>query len=225
MKPGFLRFSFFAAAVVSAIPASAEGLRHAFCATYPGSDLVPLVNAREKLARGGARAASSNTRAAGTSRSGDVAVLVDQGDLIFLANSMDLQGKGLEFRPGYTVSRVDRPLGPDGVAITLGDDDSREVPLPFAFPFFGKTYDKAFVNSDGNLTFEAKDDASTSRTLARLVSGPPRVAPLLADLDPSSGGRVSTTSTASAFTVKWTDVPQFEIPDKNTFELTLFPDG
>ncbi len=224
MKSPFFRFSLLAALTVSALPASAEGLKHPFCATYPGSDLVPLVNSREKLARGGPRSASSNTRA-GASRSGDVAVLVDQGDLIFLANSMDLQGKGLEFLPGYTVSRVDRPLGPDGVAITLGDDDSREVPLPFAFPFFGKSYDKAFVNSDGNLTFEAKDDASTSRTLARLVSGPPRVAPLLADLDPSSGGRVSTTSTASAFTVKWTDVPQFEIPDKNTFELTLFPDG
>jgi hypothetical protein len=205
--------------------ASAEGLRHPFCATYPGSDLVPLVNSREKLARGGVRAASSNTRAAGVSRNGDVAMLLDQGDLLFPANSLDLQGKGLEFRPGYTVSRVDRPLGPDGVAIILGDDDSREVPLPFAFPFFGKTYDRAFVNSDGNLTFEAPDRASTSRTLARLVSGPPRVAPLLSDLDPSSGGRITTTSSAAGFSVKWTEVPQFGIPDKNTFELTLFPDG
>ena len=225
MKSALIRLSVLTVLAVSASSASAEGLKHPFCATYPGSDLVPLVNSREKLARGGVRAASSNTRAAGASRSGDVAVLVDQGDLVFVANSMDLQGKGLEFRPGYTVSRVDRPLGPDGVAITLGDDESREVPLPFAFPFFGKTYDKAFVNSDGNLTFEAKDDASTSRTLARLVSGPPRVAPLLADLDPSSGGRISTNSSASAFTVKWTEVPQFDIPDKNTFELTLFPDG
>jgi hypothetical protein len=51
------------------------------------------------------------------------------------------------------------------------------------------------------------------------------VAPLLADLDPSSGGWVSTTSSAAAFTVKWTNVPQFETGDKNTFELTLFPDG
>jgi len=105
MKPGFLRFSFFAAAVVSAIPASAEGLRHAFCATYPGSDLVPLVNAREKLARGGARAASSNTRAAGTSRSGDVAVLVD-------ANSRS----AAELTPGACVpdaGRTERGCGVD----------------------------------------------------------------------------------------------------------------
>ena len=226
MKPGLFRPFFLAALAVSVSPAFAEGLRHPFCATYPGSDLVPLVNAREKLAREGVRSASSNTRSAGATRAGNVAVLMDEGDLIFLANSMDLQGKGLEFRPGYTVSRVDRPLGPDGsVALTLGDDDSREVSLPFAFPFFGKTYDKAFVNSDGNLTFEAKDDASTPRTLSRLVAGPPRVAPLLADLNPSAGGRVTTTSSPAGFTVKWTEVPQFDIPDKNTFELTLFPDG
>ena len=225
MKPALIRLPVLAVLVVAASSASAAGLQHPFCATYPGSDLVPLVNSREKLARGGVRSASSNTRAAGVSRSGDVAVLVDQGDLVFLPNSMDLQGKGLEFRPGYTVSRVDRPLGPDGVVIALGDDDSREVPLPFAFPFFGKTYDKAFVNSDGNLTFESKDDASTARTLARLVSGPPRVAPLLADFNPGAGGRVSTTSSASAFTVRWAEVPQFDVADKNTFELTLYPDG
>jgi hypothetical protein len=205
--------------------AFAEGLSHPFCATYQGSDLVPLVKSREALARRGIRAATSDKRGAAVSRNGDVAMLVDQGDLIFPANLVDLQGRGLEFQPGYTVSRVDRPLGADGTAISLGDDDSRPVALPFAFPFFGKTYDRAFVNSDGNLTFEAADSASTSRTLARLVSGPPRVAPLLADLDPSKGGRVTTSSTPSSFSVKWTEVPQFDVFDKNTFELTLFPDG
>lgn len=204
---------------------SAEGLRHAFCVTYPGSDLVPLLRAQEARARRGLMATAGNARAASVSRNGDVAVLVDRGDLILPANPLDLQGKGLEFQPGYTVSRVDRPLGPDGTALSLGDDDSRPVSLPFAFPFFGKTYDRAFVNSDGNITFEAADSASTARTLARLVSGPPRIAPLLTDLDPGTGGRVSTTASASAFSVKWTDVPQFEKGDRNTFELTLYPDG
>jgi hypothetical protein len=221
-----LRFAPLAAVLAgSASLATAEGLSHSYCATYPGSDLVPLVRAQERAAREGARSLATNTRAAAVSRSGDVAMLVDQGDLLALPNSLDLQGKGLEFQPGYTVSRVDRPLGPEGTLIALGDDASREVTLPFAFPFFGKTYDKAFVNSDGNLTFEAADSASTPRTLARLVSGPPRIAPLLADLDPGTSGRVTTSSSASSFTVKWTDVPQFEVPDKNTFDLTLFPDG
>lgn len=206
--------------------AAAEGIKHPFCGTYPGIDLAHLLNAREARERAGQAVRGANVRASSVvSRNGDVAMLVDQGDLLFKANGLDLQGKGLEFRPGYTVSRVDRPLNPEGAPIALGDDDSREVPLPFAFPFFGKNYDKAFVNSDGNLTFEAADSASTARTLARLVAGPPRIAPLLADLDPSKAGRVTTSSSAGSFTVRWTDVPQFEVADKNTFEMTLFPDG
>ncbi len=225
MIPRPLRFFLVCLLCFPGSMGAAEGNKHPFCAIYPGSDLVPIVKSAEGRARRELRSAGSNSRAASVSRSGNVAMLLDQGDLVFPANALDLQGKGLEFRPGYTLSRVDRPLGPDGAAIALGDDDSREVPLPFAFPFFGKTYDKAFVNSDGNLTFEAPDNASTARTLARLISGPPRVAPLLADLDPSKGGRISTSSRADGFSVKWTDVPQFDVPDKNTFELTLFPDG
>lgn len=206
--------------------AAAEGIKHPFCGTYPGIDLAQLINAREARERSGLAVRGSNVRASSVvSRSGDVAMIVDQGDLLFKANGLDLQGKGLEFRPGYTVSRVDRSLNPEGAPLALGDDDSREVPLPFAFPFFGKNYDKAFVNSDGNLTFEAADSASTARTLARLVSGPPRIAPLLADLDPSKSGRVTTSAGAASFTVRWTDVPQFDVADKNTFEMTLFPDG
>ena len=225
MRPSPIRLFVCAAFTMAGLSASAEGLKHPFCGTYPGSDLVQVVSSREASARRGVRAAASNRASAVVSQAGGVAMLVDQGDLVFNANTLDLQGKGLEFRPGYSVSRVDRPMGPDGTLLALGDDDSREVPLPFAFPFFGKTYDKAFVNSDGNLTFEAKDDASTARTLARLIAGPPRVAPLLSDLNPSAGGRVTTTSTAANFTVKWTEVPQFDVADKNTFELTLFPDG
>ena len=205
--------------------ARAEGLRHPFCGTYPGIGTAEIIASREARERRGVRSAASSAKSAAVSRNGDVALLVDQGDLVFPANPLDLQGKGLEFQPGYTVSRVDRPVGLNGTKITLGDDDTREVPLPFAFPFFGRAYDKAFINSDGNLTFGVGDNASSSRTLGRMVSGPPRVAPLLADLDPSSSGVVSTTSSASAFTVKWTDVPQFEVGDKNTFEVTLFSDG
>jgi len=224
MNARIARFLLAGAPLLLASLAPAEGLRHPFCATYPGSDLATILNAREARARRGPSASRAGA-AASVSSNGDVAVLVDQGDLILKANTLDLQGKGLEFQPGYSVSRVDRPLGSDGTAIALGDDDSREVALPFAFPFFGRNYDKVFVNSDGNLTFGAPDNASTPRTLSRLVSGPPRVAPLLADLDPSSGGQVTTSAGGDGFSVKWTDVPQFDIPDKNTFEVKLFADG
>jgi len=36
---------------------------------------------------------------------------------------------------------------------TLDDDDYSAAALPFAFPFFGTTYQQILVHSDGNLTF------------------------------------------------------------------------
>ena len=41
------------------------------------------------------------------------------------------------------------------------------------------------MNSDGNLTFGAAEFASSERSLGRLTAGPPRIAPLFDDLDPS----------------------------------------
>jgi hypothetical protein len=99
------------------------------------------------------------------------------------------------------------------------------VSLPFAFRFFGQSYSEVFVNSDGNLTFGSGDSASTARSVGRLVSGAPRIAPLFADLDPSTSGSVSTLSQGDRFTVAWTDVPQFERTDKSSFQVTLHSDG
>ena len=48
-------------------------------------------------------------------------------------------------------------------ALTLTDDDTREMMLPFGFTFFNQQYDRVFVNSDGNLTFTESDTASTAR--------------------------------------------------------------
>lgn len=160
---------------------------------------------------------------------GSIAVLQDEGDLALLRNLLDLGGAGVEFTPagtGYRVARIDRPVTSGGTPLSLGDDASVSVALPFSFTFRGTAYASVFVNSDGNLTFGAKDDASTSRSLGRFLAGPPRVAPLLADLDPTQpGASVTTRAEAGAFHVTWTDVPQFDKADKNTFQVTLFRDG
>ena len=112
---------------------------------------------------------------------GDVAVLQDAGDLMITPNPLDLRDAGLQLRPndrgGYEVT----PLAygfrqPLGSSITLSDDDAHEVALPFAFPYFGHQYRRAFVNSDGNLTFTEGDSSSSERSISRLLSGPPRVA-------------------------------------------------
>jgi hypothetical protein len=184
---------------------------------------------REEQARRGARDGGARASSVGASDVGQIAVLEDQGDLALLRNPIDLAGAALRFTPSgssYSVTRLSLPLEPDtGTRLSLGDDDSTRITLPFGLPFFGQTYSTAFVNSDGNVTFGQKDDASTSRDVGRLVNGPARVAPLLVDLNPESGGTISVLSVADHATVTWRAVPQFDETDKNTFQVTLWADG
>ena len=87
---------------------------------------------------------------------------------------------------GYDMRRSDRAFQSSvGDRITLQDDDSARVALPFTFPYYAGRYTETFLNSDGNLTFEVEEHASTDRNVARFLTGPPRIAPLFDDLDPS----------------------------------------
>ena len=120
---------------------------------------------------------------------GDIAVIQDQGDIILPPNAFDLTGAGLRFTRnsggGYDAQRIDGSFRQTlGRRLTLGDDDSIQVNVPFSFNFYNAQRSVAFVNSDGNVTFEEEDRASTERNVARLLTGPARVSPFLADLDP-----------------------------------------
>jgi hypothetical protein len=161
---------------------------------------------------------------------GDIAVIQDEGDIVLPANRLDLAGRGLRFQRnaagGYDVSSIAAAFRePLGSRLNLADDDGVEQEAGFAFPFFSQTFDRVFVNSDGNLTFGEVDKASTERNVARLLSGPPRVAPFLADLDPSAGGAVLVQADASALTVTYCKVPGFDVPELTTMQVTLLADG
>jgi len=82
------------------------------------------------------------------------------------------------------------------------------------------------VNSDGNITFGESDTASTDRSVSRFLTGPPRVAPFFADLDPSTGtGRVFLQAASDATTVTWCGVRGFEATQTVTVQAVLLPDG
>ena len=121
-----------------------------------------------------------------------------------------------------------RPRRPAS-SVLLGDDDSRQLALAFAFPFFGETYTSLFLNSDGNFTFGQGDSASTARDPARAVTGPPRIMGLFADLDPSiDGSAIRVLSTAERFVVSWINVPEFSFDGTGlpqSFQVSLFADG
>ncbi len=160
---------------------------------------------------------------------GEIAVVRDQGDLIVQPNRFDLGGTGLRFSPdglGYDVGRIDAAFRSSlGSPLTLTDDDTTNAPVAFAFPLYGQSQTRAFVNSDGNITFGQGDSASSARDVSRLLTGPPRVSPFLADLDPSAGGGVFLRSTSTEYTVTWCGVRGFDSTDRATVQVSLLPDG
>jgi hypothetical protein len=160
---------------------------------------------------------------------GEIAVIQDEGDLVAPANPFDLQGTGLRFVPrggGYDVSRIDASFqAAIGDPLTLQDDATVSRMLGFTFSFYGVQQSTAFVNSDGNITFGLGDSASTARSVGRVLSGPPRVGPFFADLDPSDAGTVYLRSASDAFTATWCGVAVFDSPRRATFQVSLLPDG
>jgi len=229
-----MRHAVIAVFLLGALPAAdvwaaRAGSGPSWCGTSRDGARGAVWAHREEEARRATRDRGPRASSVGAFDVGQIAVLEDQGDLALLRNPIDLAGAALRFTPsgsGYSVTRLTLPLEPDtGTRLSLGDDDSTRITLPFGFPFFGQTYSAAFVNSDGNVTFAQKDDASTSRDVGRLVNGPPRVAPLLVDLNPETGGTISLLSVADHATVTWRAVPQFDETDKNTFQVTLWADG
>ena len=161
---------------------------------------------------------------------GEIAVIQDTGDLILPLNPFDVRSTGLRFtRSGssYNLSKIDGAFRSAlGSRVTLQDDDSIQVNIPFSFPFYGTAQSVAFVNSDGNITLEEEDRSSTERNLGRLVTGPPRIAPFFADLDPTTGaGKIFVNTAADQVTVTWCNVRGFDSTRSATVQATLLPDG
>ncbi len=107
-----------------------------------------------------------------------------------------------------------------GEALPVGDDDGLELALPFRFTLWGQTFESVFVNANGSLTFGAPDPQYLE-SAAGFLSGPPRIAALWRDLNPSAGGRVYYGSTPKTFRVTWEAVPEFPATGANTFFIEL----
>ncbi len=107
-----------------------------------------------------------------------------------------------------------------GTILPLGDDDAVEVGLStFAFPFQGTNWSSVFVNANGNLTFGAPN-ADFSQSVAELLAGPPRIAPLWDDLF-APLGRVIAEEKDRALQIHFVSVPEFLSTGTNYFSVTL----
>ncbi|MEW5974876.1 MAG: IPT/TIG domain-containing protein [Acidobacteriota bacterium] len=212
--------------------------QHSFCGTYAGrldhelrkaASLRPVaraLHARQQL-----------TESSGISQDVDgIAVLEDNGNTVIPANLFDLTNRTLRLTPAgsgsYNVTVQNGALDTNfGTRLNLADDDFFQVTFPanFRFSFFGTQYASVFVNSDGNLTFTQGDKAIDPRDLVRLNSGPPRLAPFLADLNPEvPSGEIYYNLLSDRLIVTWNRVREFAfsgVSPENTFQAILFADG
>jgi hypothetical protein len=162
---------------------------------------------------------------------GNIVLLEGDASIVIEQNRFDLQGTSLDFVPAqdpgrYRLARGSAPVEPAlGNPIQLGDDATRTIQLSFEFPFFRQRWNRVFLNSDGNLTFRTGDHASTSRSLGRFLAGPPRIAPLFVDLDPSQGGTVRVAELPDRLVVTWEAVPEFDKTNQSTVQVVLEPSG
>ena len=107
-----------------------------------------------------------------------------------------------------------------GTLLPVGDDDGVEVGLStFAFPFQGTNWSSVFVNGNGNLTFGAPN-ADFSESVAELLAGPPRIAPLWDDLF-APLGLVIAEEKDRALQIHFVSVPEFLSTGTNYFSVTL----
>jgi hypothetical protein len=220
-----------AIAAAARVPAAGARERKYGRFGHDSRDIRDLLQLSSVASQARARTASSGRARPTADRDEDnIAILEDNdGDLIIRMNPFDLANSSLRFDPaadGYNVAATGEGLRSTlGRPLTLGDDDSVTETLAFPFQFYGRRLTSLFINSDGNLTFEEADNASTARSLHRVASGAPRIAPFFADLDPSAGGRMFLDSTSEAMTITWCAVPGFGLTQTVTAQAVLLPTG
>lgn len=120
----------------------------------------------------------------------------------------------------------------EGIALTLPDDASVRVNMPFGFPFYGTRYDQVWVSSNGFLSFGAPyAPADQNHCLPNPLDPNNAIYAFWDDLDPSSiGGVFVKTIDAETFVVEWYDVPHAAKSGgtsqaRETFEVILRADG
>ncbi len=138
--------------------------------------------------------------------------------------------------PGYVVSGTAgafEDISSVGTAITQGDDSTVNVPIGFDFTFYGTaSYSTINVCSNGFASFTSTSTAFTNGPIPSAGVPNDAVYPLWDDFNftIASGAAcyhatLGTVGVDRRFVAQWTNVPQYNQTDSNTFQVVLFESG
>ncbi len=128
--------------------------------------------------------------------------------------------------PVFTWTEIAPPgPGQEVPRVAHADADTATLPLPFAFVFYGDTFTRVGVASNGFLELGGSTYRFGGNTQIPDPSGPQNlVAPFWDDLDPSQGGSVYYWHDAQnhRWIVEWYQVPHFNDGNPETFQVVLY---
>lgn len=149
------------------------------------------------------------------------------------------QGTLCNYPAGYSV--LVEPPNFENIALTgtnLGpafgpdrDDGSATIPVGFNFPFYGGSFASVNVCTNGFIMFGGASIAfANDPALPTLAAPNGAVYGYWDDLDLRTQGSVHAQILGSPgdnlrLVIQWTNAPQFNAADSNTFQIVLFPDG
>ena len=106
------------------------------------------------------------------------------------------------------------------------DDAGDIVPIGFTFNFYGDDHTNIGLTSNGYLTFGADLTDFSNDAIPDPNDPNDVIAPLWDDFAPNNGGTVHYETKGNPpnqrFIAQWTNVPQFDTDDSNTFQAILF---
>lgn len=127
---------------------------------------------------------------------------------------------GIEITPGNPGPHTLRIFDDDTERVRFTDSPTR---VGLGIPFMGTVFTEVYVNSNGNVTFEAGDVQYTP-SMTSLLNGRPRFG-LWTDLNPTQGGAVTYTADLTGMTIQFSGVPFFGESVAADFSMTLGADG
>ena len=114
-----------------------------------------------------------------------------------------------------------------GTNISAGDDTTRNLALPFPFPFNGTIYTSIWINSNGSVSFGA-GDTTFGDSEAGMLNGPPRIAVCWDDWyapGAPAGGGIFFAPSATQVNIVWKNVPRFTAGPPANMEIVLGVSG